>query len=86
MRGKRHRRVAAREGPQEGQRRRRERRRAAARKGAQEGRLRVRERGVGQLGRARLLGKRLITCGGDYSWRTGYQGNVVVFAHLTGVR
>lgn len=29
---------------------------------------------------------RLITCGGGYSKRTGYQGNVVVFAHLTGVR
>jgi hypothetical protein len=27
---------------------------------------------------------RLITCGGDYSARTGYTGNVVVFAHLTG--
>lgn len=29
---------------------------------------------------------RLITCGGGFSRRTGYQGNVVVFAHLTGVR
>ncbi|MGW0820070.1 class F sortase [Streptomyces sp. NPDC002845] len=29
---------------------------------------------------------RVITCGGGYSKRTGYQGNVVVFAHLTGVR
>ncbi|MER6009662.1 class F sortase [Streptomyces bluensis] len=29
---------------------------------------------------------RLITCGGGYSKRTGYRGNVVVFAHLTGVR
>lgn len=27
---------------------------------------------------------RVITCGGDYSRTTGYQGNVVVFAHLTG--
>ncbi|WP_153182647.1 class F sortase, partial [Streptomyces sp. E2N166] len=29
---------------------------------------------------------RVITCGGDYSRSTGYQGNVVVFAHLTGGR
>ncbi|MET9698388.1 class F sortase [Streptomyces sp. NPDC006529] len=29
---------------------------------------------------------RVITCGGAFSPRTGYQGNVVVFAHLTGVR
>ncbi|WP_128376794.1 class F sortase [Streptomyces cavernae] len=27
---------------------------------------------------------RVITCGGGYSEKTGYQGNVVVFAHLTG--
>ncbi|WP_409472241.1 class F sortase [Streptomyces sp. HC307] len=27
---------------------------------------------------------RVITCGGTYSRSTGYQGNVVVFAHLTG--
>ncbi|MFI5764399.1 class F sortase [Streptomyces sp. NPDC051563] len=27
---------------------------------------------------------RVITCGGGFSKRTGYQGNVVVFAHLTG--
>ncbi|WP_330291147.1 class F sortase [Streptomyces sp. NBC_00576] len=27
---------------------------------------------------------RVITCGGRYSPRTGYEGNVVVFAHLTG--
>ncbi|OON80970.1 class F sortase [Streptomyces tsukubensis] len=27
---------------------------------------------------------RVITCGGGYSKETGYQGNVVVFAHLTG--
>ncbi|MFD4608390.1 class F sortase [Streptomyces sp. NPDC058440] len=29
---------------------------------------------------------RIITCGGGYSRSTGYQGNVVVFAHLTGSR
>lgn len=29
---------------------------------------------------------RVITCGGRYSRQTGYQGNVVVFAHLTAVR
>ncbi|MFJ8631234.1 class F sortase [Streptomyces sp. NPDC093568] len=29
---------------------------------------------------------RVITCGGGYSRTTGYQGNVVVFAHLTGSR
>ncbi|MET9159442.1 class F sortase, partial [Streptomyces parvulus] len=29
---------------------------------------------------------RVITCGGGYSRSTGYQGNVVVFAHLTGGR
>ncbi|WP_326723257.1 class F sortase [Streptomyces sp. NBC_00243] len=29
---------------------------------------------------------RVITCGGGYSKSTGYQGNVVVFAHLTGSR
>ncbi|MFF9309311.1 class F sortase [Streptomyces sp. NPDC014748] len=29
---------------------------------------------------------RVITCGGGYSRATGYQGNVVVFAHLTGSR
>ncbi|MEV1065427.1 class F sortase [Streptomyces sp. NPDC050263] len=29
---------------------------------------------------------RVITCGGGYSRATGYQGNVVVFAHLTGAR
>ncbi|CAM5433807.1 class F sortase [Streptomyces avidinii] len=27
---------------------------------------------------------RVITCGGGFSARTGYRGNVVVFAHLTG--
>lgn len=29
---------------------------------------------------------RVITCGGGYSAGTGYRGNVVVFAHLTGSR
>lgn len=29
---------------------------------------------------------RVITCGGGYSRSTGYQGNVVVFAHLTNSR
>ncbi|MDI3390255.1 class F sortase [Streptomyces sp. B-S-A8] len=29
---------------------------------------------------------RVITCGGGYSKKTGYLGNVVVFAHLTGTR
>ncbi|MGV9902858.1 class F sortase [Streptomyces sp. NPDC003388] len=29
---------------------------------------------------------RVITCGGGYTKATGYQGNVVVFAHLTGSR
>jgi sortase (surface protein transpeptidase) len=29
---------------------------------------------------------RVITCGGGYSKKTGYQGNVVVFAHMTSVR
>ncbi|NEY36894.1 class F sortase [Streptomyces sp. PRKS01-65] len=29
---------------------------------------------------------RVITCGGGWSPATGYQGNVVVFAHLTGSR
>ncbi|WP_411096409.1 class F sortase [Streptomyces sp. 020-2-3H-GM] len=29
---------------------------------------------------------RLITCGGGFSKETGYQGNVVAYAHLTGVR
>ncbi|WP_406426974.1 class F sortase [Streptomyces sp. NBC_01589] len=29
---------------------------------------------------------RLITCGGGFSRTTGYQGNVVAYAHLTGVR
>ncbi|GGZ19210.1 class F sortase [Streptomyces poonensis] len=34
-------------------------------------------------GAARRPELRVITCGGGYSKRTGYQGNVVVFAHLT---
>ncbi|MFF4058067.1 class F sortase [Streptomyces sp. NPDC001668] len=29
---------------------------------------------------------RLITCGGNYNRRTGYSGNVVVFAHLVQIR
>ncbi|WP_327367322.1 class F sortase [Streptomyces sp. NBC_01217] len=29
---------------------------------------------------------RLITCGGGFSRTTGYRGNVVAYAHLTGVR
>lgn len=29
---------------------------------------------------------RIITCGGGYSKKTGYLGNVVVFAHLTGTK
>ncbi|MFI6033148.1 class F sortase [Streptomyces sp. NPDC051315] len=37
----------------------------------------------GAAGRPEL---RVITCGGGYSPATGYQGNVVVFAHLTGSR
>ncbi|MEY2244253.1 class F sortase [Streptomyces sp. SAS_267] len=35
-------------------------------------------------GAARRPELRVITCGGGYSQTTGYQGNVVVFAHLTG--
>ncbi|MEU3728308.1 class F sortase [Streptomyces sp. NPDC033538] len=41
------------------------------------------ERVYGAANRPEL---RVITCGGDYSRSTGYQGNVVVFAHLTGSR
>ncbi|MFF2514847.1 class F sortase [Streptomyces sp. NPDC058086] len=41
------------------------------------------EKVYGAASRAEL---RVITCGGDYSKATGYQGNVVVFAHLTGSR
>ncbi|MES5822484.1 class F sortase [Streptomyces sp. RG80] len=37
----------------------------------------------GARGRPEL---RLITCGGDYNRRTGYSGNVVVFAHLVETR
>lgn len=37
-------------------------------------------------GPARRPELRVITCGGGYSKKTGYQGNVVVFAHLTGSR
>jgi sortase (surface protein transpeptidase) len=36
----------------------------------------------GARGRPEL---RLITCGGNYDRRKGYSGNVVVFAHLTGI-
>ncbi len=37
-------------------------------------------------GAAKRAELRVITCGGRYSRSTGYQGNVVVFAHLTGSR
>ncbi|MER6131842.1 class F sortase [Streptomyces sp. NPDC001815] len=37
-------------------------------------------------GAARRPELRVITCGGGYSPATGYRGNVVVFAHLTGSR
>ena len=37
-------------------------------------------------GAARRPELRVITCGGGYSRATGYQGNVVVFARLTGSR
>jgi hypothetical protein len=37
-------------------------------------------------GAARRPELRVITCGGGYSPSTGYRGNVVVFAHLTGSR
>lgn len=37
----------------------------------------------GDRGRPEL---RLITCGGDYDRRTGYSGNLVVFAHLVETR
>ncbi|MFI1438029.1 class F sortase [Streptomyces fructofermentans] len=37
-------------------------------------------------GAARRPELRVITCGGGYSAATGYRGNVVVFAHLTGSR
>lgn len=41
------------------------------------------EKVYGAAPRAEL---RVITCGGGYAKATGYQGNVVVFAHLTGSR
>lgn len=41
------------------------------------------EKVYGAAGRPEL---RVITCGGTYSKATGYQANVVVFAHLTGSR
>ncbi|MFI0236203.1 class F sortase [Streptomyces sp. NPDC016845] len=41
------------------------------------------EKVYGSAERAEL---RVITCGGPYSRRTGYEGNVVVFAHLTDSR
>ncbi|MBK3631229.1 class F sortase [Streptomyces sp. MBT49] len=41
------------------------------------------EKVYGAAGRPEL---RVITCGGGYSKATGYQGNVVVFAHLTSSR
>jgi sortase (surface protein transpeptidase) len=37
----------------------------------------------GEKGRAEL---RVITCGGGFSKKSGYQGNVVAFGHLIGVR
>jgi hypothetical protein len=37
-------------------------------------------------GRAARPELRVITCGGGWSRGRGYEGNVVVFAHLTGVR
>lgn len=37
-------------------------------------------------GKAPYAALRLITCGGGFSKNTGYQGNVVVYAHLTDVR
>ncbi len=40
-------------------------------------------RGYGDAAHAWL---RLITCGGGFSKETGYQGNVVAYAHLTEVR
>lgn len=40
------------------------------------------EKVYGSSGRSEL---RLITCGGDYTKRTGYQSNVVVYATLTAV-
>ncbi|MFB6819212.1 class F sortase [Streptomyces sp. NPDC056347] len=37
-------------------------------------------------GAAPFASLRLITCGGGFSKATGYQGNVVAYAHLTAVR
>ncbi|MFD0293488.1 class F sortase [Streptomyces sp. NPDC127118] len=37
-------------------------------------------------GAASFASLRLITCGGGFSKETGYEGNVVVYAHLTAVR
>ncbi|OII64775.1 class F sortase [Streptomyces sp. CC53] len=37
-------------------------------------------------GRAARAELRVITCGGDYAPETGYQGNVVAYAHLIGAR
>uniref|UniRef100_UPI001E4799BF class F sortase n=1 Tax=Streptomyces clavuligerus TaxID=1901 RepID=UPI001E4799BF len=41
------------------------------------------DRVYGSRGRAEL---RVITCGGGFSRKGGYRGNVVAYAHLTGVR
>ncbi|MFD9032213.1 class F sortase [Streptomyces sp. NPDC059567] len=41
------------------------------------------ERVYGEKDRAEL---RVITCGGGFTEKSGYQGNVVAFAHLIGVR
>ncbi|WP_093800949.1 class F sortase [Streptomyces sp. Wb2n-11] len=41
------------------------------------------QRVYGASGRAEL---RVITCGGAFSEETGYEGNVVAYAHLTAVR
>lgn len=41
------------------------------------------EKVYGARGRAEL---RVITCGGGFTKKTGYKGNVVAFAHLIGVR
>lgn len=37
-------------------------------------------------GAASFASLRLITCGGGFSKETGYEGNVVAYAHLTAVR
>ncbi|MEU5161374.1 class F sortase [Streptomyces sp. NPDC020875] len=41
------------------------------------------EKVYGSRGRAEL---RVITCGGGFSAKTGYRGNVVAYAHLIGVK